>query len=335
MEKQEPALWSVPAPLAENPYQTLLYEALAHHGWALLNPTPSSPFAGLWRHRGRGRILHIHWIWLKNGRIARPLRFLRARALLLWARLLGWKIVCTVHNLSPHDGKRLDRLLHNQILRAADGLIAHGHQSAETLRRDLSKTQVAVIPHGNYLSCYPRLASNPHRESRPTTFLFLGQLHPYKGIDDLIESFAASDLDARLIVAGQARNPRFAQRLRELAGDDPRIELELRFIPDSELPTLAARADWAALPFRKVTTSGSLIMALGLGLPAIIPRCPDLMEAAGDAALIREPKETIEAALRRALLEDPTRWRERAIARSEELSWGPIAARTAEFLSEL
>ena len=57
---------------------------------------------------------------------------------------------------------------------------------------------------------------------RPTkTILFLGRLHPIKGVDLLIEAFAASSLDTswELLIAGPEEIPEFVDKLKKMAND--------------------------------------------------------------------------------------------------------------------
>jgi glycosyltransferase involved in cell wall biosynthesis len=58
-------------------------------------------------------------------------------------------------------------------------------------------------------------------EMLPTrSFVFLGRLHPVKGVDLLIEAFSSADLgpeDWRLILAGPEEVPEYVDHLRELA----------------------------------------------------------------------------------------------------------------------
>lgn len=61
-------------------------------------------------------------------------------------------------------------------------------------------------------------------------------------------------------------------RLRALAqADGERVTLRLERIADQDVAPLLASADVVALPYRKVTTSGSAMLALAYGRPLIVP----------------------------------------------------------------
>src|SRR3546814_19165154 len=91
------------------------------------------------------------------------------------------------------------------------------------------------------------------------SFLLLlpGSIRPYKNAEALIAAFArlaASDL--RLLIAGKADTPAYAEKLRALGGKDERIRFSFDFIPDDALQLYLSAADLVVIPFRKATNSG-------------------------------------------------------------------------------
>jgi glycosyltransferase involved in cell wall biosynthesis len=65
----------------------------------------------------------------------------------------------------------------------------------------------------------------------------------------------------------------------------PNLTLRLEFVPDGELAALLAAADVVVLPFRRVTTSGTAMLAMSYGRPLIVPDLPQLAEFPERAAL--------------------------------------------------
>jgi glycosyltransferase involved in cell wall biosynthesis len=55
-------------------------------------------------------------------------------------------------------------------------------------------------------------------------------------------------------------------------------------VPDDELQVYLRAADVAAFPFRSVTNSGSVLLALGFGVPVVIPDLPELAAIPATAA---------------------------------------------------
>jgi glycosyltransferase involved in cell wall biosynthesis len=99
-------------------------------------------------------------------------------------------------------------------------------------------------------------------------------VHAQKGVEDLLAAFIGlpGGLRCRLTVAGECHDPALQRRLEEAASVLPgQITLRLRRVPEEEVADLLASADAVALPFQRVTTSGSAILALCHGRPVIVP----------------------------------------------------------------
>jgi glycosyltransferase involved in cell wall biosynthesis len=106
-------------------------------------------------------------------------------------------------------------------------------------------------------------------------FLCFGGLRAYKNIDLLLDAFAElATGDVALIIAGLAHDAKIAQRVRKAAAMDPRIKARLELIPASDVPDLFAAADVAVLPRSDGGTSGSLVLALDMGVPVIAAKRP-------------------------------------------------------------
>jgi glycosyltransferase involved in cell wall biosynthesis len=99
---------------------------------------------------------------------------------------------------------------------------------------------------------------------------------------------------------------------------------------------LFGAADRVVFPFRRVTTSGSLILALSFGRPVIIPDDPGLREVApGDAAEVFFGPDDLIGAIDRALRQAPARAAAAATAAADRLGWGPIGKDTVAFMQDL
>lgn len=104
-------------------------------------------------------------------------------------------------------------------------------------------------------------------------YLFLGLLRPYKGLEDLFDAFNnLKDPDARLLVAGRVFGiDTYESKLRKLAQSDPRIKLVTEFIPDEAIQIYLNACNFFVLPYKDITTSGALALALSFGKPVIAP----------------------------------------------------------------
>ena len=346
---------------AHNRYQQLLYSALRPLGVRvsyLGELTPSNSLnvlllpAELALRRAAGaRLVHIHWLYrfgLPDHPRLRPLRRLTQWWLgvcLRTARLLGLRLVWTAHNVLPHAPIFADDVAARRTLVAAcDLVLAHSRGALDDLAAlGAVPRRSAVIPHG------PLPPARPAGELRvpgsgggPRQFLFFGQVHEYKGVEDLLAAFATvpASVPARLIVAGQCPDPALRARLRTLArGAGDRVTLRLDRVPDREVTPLLAAADAVVLPYRRITTSGSAMLALAHGRPLVTPDLPALATLAPDATVSYDRTGPgLAAALTRlagADAADLAAMSAAATSFAGQVSWPDVAAATMAELTAL
>jgi glycosyltransferase involved in cell wall biosynthesis len=283
-----------------NPYQQLLYGEMQRLGARvsyLGRLTPSHTLnlllmpLELAARRGAGaRLVHVHWVYgfaFPQASRFPVLRRLAQAWFALWlraARMLRMHLVWTVHNALPHAPVFADDAAARRMLVAASDLVlAHSPSAlADLAGLGARPRRSAVIPHGPLGPASPAASlRTPGSGDGPRHFLFFGQVHEYKGVEDLLTAFAAlpPGLGARLTVAGQCHDPALRSRLDALARHcGGRVCLRLERVPEDAVTPLLASADVVVLPYRRITTSGSAMLALAHGRPLIVP---DLAAMAG------------------------------------------------------
>jgi len=248
--------------------------------------------------------IHLHWIdrvyispesnsqsglakRLTNSRWIRPLRgafrLISFSIALCLAKLQGKIIVYTLHEFAKHHSESrsfviLRQIVHWVIFSLADQIHVHNYYSRKTLERAYRrKVGVQVIPHGNYLGCYPNEIS-PLEARRQLdlpedafVYLFLGWVRPYKGVEDLIAAFEKLDSsDNRLLIVG-----RVSKSIREtivtLTRGKPAIKLIPEFVPDAAIQLYMNACNVCVLPYKHITTSGAIMLAWSFGRPVITP----------------------------------------------------------------
>jgi glycosyltransferase involved in cell wall biosynthesis len=316
-----------PPRLPSNPYCELLYGHVRRLGVDVVSG--DSGVRWLWRARRRVAALHFHWPerHFRSGSFRSALGF---AVRLVVARALGHRIVWTVHNAHPHDdATRGARLVRRTLLRLAT-LVVH----CESARAELGRAgdTAVVVPHGSYAGHYPnrigRAAARGRLHLEPATrvFVALGQMRPYKGLDDLVDAFEALDApDARLVVAGEPVTPSAVP-----VSGDPRIHVAPMRVGDDELQVFLNAADVMVLPYRAVLTSGAAMLAFSFGRGIVAPRlgCLAELERSG-AAILYDPVDPdgLASALRRALAADAGALGARARRLAAAVSWEAIARR--------
>lgn len=249
-----------------NPYIVMLDRALA------AEPTLQHErfsWSGALLHRLDA--LHFHWPevllsadrpWKRWGK--RQL----FRLVLLRARLQGTVIVRTVHNLElPSDLDRATlRLLREVEERAGLRVLLNPHT------RPHWDSPTVVIPHGHYVDWF---ADVPRVEPEPGSLAFVGLVRRYKGVEALLDAFAATASDRpqlRLRIAGNPTTADLRADLERRAAADPRVGLDLRFLDEPDFATAIMAARGVVLPYRHMHNSGAALAALSLARPVLVPR---------------------------------------------------------------
>lgn len=202
---------------------------------------------------------------------------------LILAKVLGKKIIWTFHNRMNHDSKnvKLDQANIRFLVRISSSIVVLSKNSipylyAMTRQRYKVKKNIIYVPHVNYVENYLPLKQEDAQELglKDFTFLYFGQVRPYKNLEVLIEAYNNIDTGiSRLVIAGKPLDAKYARRIKKLCGDNEKIELDFRFIDDEEVYDYMSRADVVVLPYDKKSSmnSGAMIAAFSCKKPVIVP----------------------------------------------------------------
>ncbi|MDT0211474.1 glycosyltransferase [Curtobacterium sp. BRD11] len=216
-------------------------------------------------------VLHVHWpeSLIRGGsRPKKAAKYCFAIAFLLLPRRLRAKIVWTQHNRDPHEnGGPLEGL----FLRLFRSRVDHTIYINASPENDLTVASSTILH-----SEYERLTDLDEAlvAARKCDFLFFGLLRPYKAIEQLIDAFKQMPPNASLRLVGQA-SVSYAAQLRKAASSKPcNIEIDSRFLSESDLQTAISATRWVVLPNPEMYNSGAAILALSLGKPVLVPATP-------------------------------------------------------------
>ncbi len=344
-------------PKDPNPYQELLYDPMREKFSDisidyLTGPSKYQtinvmllPFVLLLKRLKGYDLFHLHWTYsFRIPRLNRSLsRFLMqyySIATVCWIKLLGYRLVWTVHDHLPHaDNFRSARTVNKCISGLADAVIVHSEQTILQMQEiGLRTSRAVVIPIGSYGNIYvSNLDDAQAREQLQIgegefVFLFFGLIRRYKGVDQLIDAFLELDRpDTRLLIAGECTENSLEASLcsaRKHSG----ISIHEGFIPNDEVATYFQASNVVCLPFRETTTSSTALLALSFGRPLLAPSLGIIRELPAETGFYYDPllPNGLLDSMRNSLTEraDLPRRGEAGKKYSDGLSWDAIAAAT-------
>jgi glycosyltransferase involved in cell wall biosynthesis len=260
----------------------------------------------------------VHLQWLSAPQVDRALLRLRAPA------------VFTAHDLLPRRTASR-RGLWQRLFERFERVVVHSERGREALAGlGVTPERLRVIPH-------PVHSRDVPRRDDGNTVLFFGVIRPYRGLADAIAAVDKVE-GARLIVAGDPAEPVDAHRARGGAS----VDWRLGYLSEAEVDRAHSEATLAVFPYRpEIDQSGSLLRALGSGLPAVVydvGGLPEPVRAFGAGRVVPAGDVEALAAAVRELLSD-----ERALAAARagveraraELTWDRAAVEHLALYREL
>lgn len=284
-------------PKDPNPYQELLYRKLKSKVTVKYLEPPVNyyifgtfifPIQLLYYRMLGYRIFHLHWTY--NFKFPIDNLFLRAIAtayfitLLIIIKLLGYKLIWTVHNITPHEKQFIDdvwvRIFLSKLCHAK---IVHSKSTINEMKNlGLDTKNSYVIPIGNYIDVYENKVSRNYARKhfkfneKDTVFLFFGRIDQYKGLIDLLDVFEKlirQNKHIKLLIGGKCSNEGLQKTLNNYKN---KLKINIRiyknYIKDEDAQYFFNSADVAVYPFKEVTTSSSVILASSFSKPVICPR---------------------------------------------------------------
>ena len=241
--------------------------------------------------RKRGaRIINIHWL---TGPWQLPSIDSRFKRLILWyffifwintLRLIGFRIVYTLHDHEPHskifnnDKKSIEFLL-----RKSHGIVFLNDGSKNLFSNRIKKQLWTVISEGSIHHSSTRSREETRKYLRVPLenklLVLVGSLEEYKGIDLMFTNLRNLPTDVSIRIAGTSPigYQRELEKLKVIS-DRKKLDIDIKFgfLSDDEFGEYLEAADYFLYPCRLINNSGSLNAALSHGLPVIVPKICEL-----------------------------------------------------------
>ena len=296
-------------------------------------------------------VVHFHWLapYIHGRDLPKTLfKTFSTAVKLLILKSHNCKTVWTVHNIESHDREnhRIEKIFKQLCTKLLfDKIITHCSSAKKEVKQNYRATenQVKVIEHGNYIDSYPNKIEKAEAreklglETDRTVFLCFGQIRIYKGIPELVEQFKKIESEkAALIIAGSDRDTELTSEIKKKASEDSRIEVHDCFVPKEEVQIYMNASDCIVLPYRKITTSGTLVLAMSFDKPVLAPSKGCIPEYVNkkDSILFESTHkltEAIQGYLKGEIKEEGGG----NLAKIREINWDEIAEKTGKLYIDL
>lgn len=326
-----------------NPYQKLFY-GLPSHRFAAKPGDAATALADAAANPDKRVCFHVHWLnFLFRDAQRRGDGNIVFDEFLATCRLIrekGGVVAWTIHNLLEHEGldSRFEIAFRQELARIADFILVHGRQGRAAAIEEfrVEPAKIFDIAHGSYIGVYDdgvereSARSRVHAPERGTIFGNVGNIRPYKGLEKLIGTIIDIEREGAsvgLLIAGKASSDHI-EAAREMAAGSEAVRIHAGRVDDGDLQNYLNAADFVALPYRSILTSGSAILALSFARPIIAPALGDLVDLIrdGENGFLYDPAAPngLKTALMRATKTDAAaraRMSGAAFARATALRW--------------
>jgi len=286
-------------------YFIKLEEALKNLGIKVFYPKKIQKFFPIIRNlvKYNCKILHIHWLFIAGFYLKNVIQLVFKLLIFMFQiflikYLMGVKIVWTVHNLYAHDSKYkfIERMGKIWFSKQADIIICHCNKAVKKVSKEfkVNPIKIRMIPHGNYIDCYENKVSkeearkNLSLSKEDFLFLYFGRIQPYKGVDELVNRFNVLNLksNVKLLIAGKVFNRKIKDFLTNISKENQNIILFLKRIDDDKIQIFMNAADVIIIPYKRILTSGVVLLAMSFSKPIIAPKIGCIDEILDDKGAI-------------------------------------------------
>lgn len=219
-------------------------------------------------------------------------------------------VIQTVHDATRHLGEESKLLgwVEGYSYRYVDHFVTLSRFVYDELRqRPDIKGPVHLVEGGLLTRADPPLPARHHPANRMPSVLFLGRIHPYKGLGLLLDAVASVQGEGHeigLTIAGSGDLGPYASAL----GKIKNLTLINRWIDDYEVPSILAANDIMALPYVEASQSGVALDAQWAAMPAVatpVGALPQQFKHGTDAIIVDKVSSQAMAEGLLALLTNP------------------------------
>lgn len=282
-----------------NHYKELMVKNLNAKGVQVEDYLPSVIFLPKIFSEGKPDLLHLHtlhYFFLGKNNLNRLIKSVVFISQILIVRLLGIKIVWTVHEWADRfgEGKQAIPPSATVILgKLFSAIITHCNTTKSELIKAFyleNTDKVLVVPHGNYLGSYENKISQLDARKYlgiPTenlVFLLFGNIHRTKGFLEAIEAFQSLQEERIfLLIAGYPAEDGLEELIKDKINNYDHISFEPKVVPDQEIQVYMNACDCVIVPYKVFTTSGVTILSMSFAKACMAPNIGFFSDVLDDA----------------------------------------------------
>lgn len=193
------------------------------------------------------------------------------------------RIVLTIHNVYPHDIGEKEKIEYRvrfyRLRKNISHYIVHTENTKQEIinQFEIDNKSISVIAHGIFC---PDLTSKKSCYPKSGKIIMYGNNLPYKGADILLDSIHLLPKEEKetvfIEIVGATKSDYYEKLKSEAIGLN--VHFIPTFIPDKELYQLIQQSDYIALPYRRISQSGVLLLALSFRKPLLVADLPSFKE---------------------------------------------------------
>lgn len=185
------------------------------------------------------------------------------------------RVVSIVHNATPHEQSRLDKVLADYFFKRNTHCIALSKAVRKDIQKDYPQINTKVLLHPTYEHFGDVVESEVaakelNLNESKKYLLFFGLIRDYKGLDQLLLVLNQLDDGVHLIVAGEVYGSfdKYDAIIKEHQLEN-RVHLNLNYISDEMVKYYFSLSTTVVLPYKSGTQSGIIAIAKHFNKPVI------------------------------------------------------------------
>ncbi len=240
-------------------------------------------------------ILHYHWLEFQDFKSLTGMIY-KLKMIGLY-KLLGGKIVWTIHNITPHDKKWLQAhaIMHRWMAKISTKILVHSYSQVTliTTLYSIPANKIEVVSHPKFPATF-----FDKKEARNELFKkfrlkinheipligAFGAISAYKNFEKTIQILHEIDFRGAFLVIGYLKKgqDQIHQTLSEYSKKYDWFMYHPEFVLEQDIPSIMNAFDYCLFNFKDISTSGGFEMARSYKKKIIAPRKGILTDFEGE-----------------------------------------------------